>query len=73
MKMYMSRFNKEQLIADDQDKKITLIVLLGGIWPHHPFMLELSRKTPPTIRDFMDLADEYVNVEDILRALVGSR
>lgn len=44
------------MIADDQDEKITLAALLGGIWPRSPFMAKLVRRTPKTLREFMDRA-----------------
>lgn len=59
--MYLTIFNKERLTTDDQDEKITLVTLLGGIWPKTPFMTELARKTPSTLREFMDRAKDYVN------------
>ncbi|XP_042944808.1 uncharacterized protein LOC122278688 [Carya illinoinensis] len=34
LKAYLARFNKERLTTNDQDKKITLAALLGGVWPH---------------------------------------
>lgn len=73
LKAYLTRFNKEMLTTDDQDEKITLIALLGGIWPLSPLMVELARKTPSTLREFMDRVDNFVNAEDTLQALVDSR
>ncbi|XP_042988685.1 uncharacterized protein LOC122316215 [Carya illinoinensis] len=32
LKAYLSRFNKEQMTTDDQNEKIILATLLGGIW-----------------------------------------
>ncbi|XP_042944641.1 uncharacterized protein LOC122278527 [Carya illinoinensis] len=73
LKAYLSKFNKERLTTDDQDEKITLAALLGGIWPRSPFITELVRKTPSTLREFMDRADDYVNAEDMLQALLEPR
>ncbi|XP_042951892.1 uncharacterized protein LOC122289031 [Carya illinoinensis] len=70
LKAYLARFNKERLTTDDQDEKITLATLLGGLWPHSPFMAELARRTPSTLREFMDKADDFVNTDDTLQALV---
>ncbi|KAF5469159.1 hypothetical protein F2P56_013253 [Juglans regia] len=36
-------------------------------------MTELVRKTPSTLREFMDRADDYVNTEDTLQALLEPR
>lgn len=70
--MYLTRFNKEQFKMDDQNEKITLVALQGGIWSHNLCMLKLVRKISHTLKEFMDLVDEYVNAEDIFRAMVGS-
>lgn len=59
------------MTTNDQDEKITLAALLGGIWPKNPFMDELARKTPTTLREFMDWADEFINAEDTLKALTA--
>ncbi|XP_040992588.1 uncharacterized protein LOC121239400 [Juglans microcarpa x Juglans regia] len=70
LKTYLTRFNKERLTMDDQDEKITLAALLGGIWPWSLFMAELARRTPSTLRKFMDRAYDFVNSEDTLQALL---
>lgn len=51
MKTYVAKFNT----TDDQDEKITLAALLDCIWPQNPFMAEMARKTPATLREFMDM------------------
>ncbi|XP_018840683.1 uncharacterized protein LOC109006003 [Juglans regia] len=33
LKAYLSRFNKERMTMDDQNEKITMAALLGGVWP----------------------------------------
>lgn len=40
--------------TDEQDEKITLAVLLGGIWPRNPFMTELTKKKTDDVARFMD-------------------
>ncbi|XP_041010255.1 uncharacterized protein LOC121254329 [Juglans microcarpa x Juglans regia] len=45
LKSYLSRFNREHMTTDDQDEKITLAALLGGL-SHNPFMTEITWKTP---------------------------
>lgn len=59
--------------TDDQDKKITLVAFLGGIWPRNPFMTEIARWTPTTLREFMDQAYGFFNVEDTLETLTATR
>lgn len=73
LKMYLYHFNKEHLATDDQDKKIILVALLGDIWPLSPFMAEIARRTPGTLRDFMDRTDNFVNAKDTLRAFTMPR
>lgn len=73
MKTYFTRFNKECLTINDQDEKITLAALLGWVWPRSPFMAELARRTPLILREFMDKADDYINAENTLKALVALR
>ncbi|XP_040988981.1 uncharacterized protein LOC121236604 [Juglans microcarpa x Juglans regia] len=70
LKTYLTHFNKERLTTDNQDEKITLAALLGEIWPRNPFMAELDRKTPSTLREFLDRADDFVNPENTLKGLV---
>lgn len=43
------------------------------MWPRNPFMAELAQQTQSTLREFMDKADNYVNVEDTLYALIVLR
>ncbi|XP_040999521.1 uncharacterized protein LOC121245565 [Juglans microcarpa x Juglans regia] len=73
LKLYLSRFNRERMTTDNQDEKITLIALLGGIWPRNPFMPEIARKTPTKLRESMDWADRFINAEDTLEALMASQ
>lgn len=59
------------MTTEDQDKNITLVALLGGIWPQNPFMVEIARRTPTTLRKFLDRADIFFNVEDTFEALMA--
>lgn len=61
------------MTVDDHDQKIMLALLLGGISPRNPFMKELVRKTPTTLREFMDQAEDFVNAKDTLQALITLR
>lgn len=60
------------MTTDDQDEKITLASLLRGIWPRNPFMVEIARRTPTTLREFMDQADGFINAKDTLEAPTAS-
>lgn len=61
--VYIAQFNRERLTVDDQDEKILLVALLVDIWLRSPFMVELARKTPSTLREFMDRADNFFYTE----------
>lgn len=69
----MYRFNKENLATNDQVEKITLVMLLGGIWPLSLFMAEIVRRTLVTLWDFMDWVDDFINIDDNPRALTVPR
>ncbi|XP_040987743.1 uncharacterized protein LOC121235461 [Juglans microcarpa x Juglans regia] len=73
LKSYLARFNKERMTTDNQDEKITLATLLGGIWPRSQFMAELARQTFVTLREFMDQAENFINEENTLRTLTKPR
>ncbi|KAF5468932.1 hypothetical protein F2P56_013040 [Juglans regia] len=73
LKSYISRFDRECITTYDQDEKITLAALLGGIWPCNPFMTEIAQRTPTLLREFMDHADGFINAEDMLLALTAPR
>lgn len=36
LKAYLARFNKECMTANEEDEKITLAMMLGGVW--RPFL-----------------------------------
>lgn len=38
LKSYLSQFNRERMTTDSKDEKVTLVALLGGIWPRNSFM-----------------------------------
>ncbi|XP_040995117.1 uncharacterized protein LOC121241428 [Juglans microcarpa x Juglans regia] len=72
LKTYISRFNKECMTTDDQDENITLTTLLGRVCPQSQFMSELARRTQAMLREFMDQANNFINVEDTRWALTKS-
>ncbi|KAF5447315.1 hypothetical protein F2P56_032874 [Juglans regia] len=73
LKSYLSWFNKERMKTDDQDEKITLAALLRGVWPRNPFMMKIAQKTLTTLREFMDRANGFINMKDMLQALTAPR
>lgn len=70
LKLYLTRFNKEQMSTDVQYEKISL---LGGIWARNLFIMELARKNPTTLREFIDQVDGFINVENMLQVLTTPR
>lgn len=57
-------------MTNDQNDKITLVALLGGMWPQNLFMTDFPRKTPMTLQEFHDKVDRFINGEDTLWALI---
>lgn len=62
----MAQFSKEFLMTIDQDEKVTLVVLLGGVWLGNPFMPKLTRRKTNTLKKLMYKVDDFVNTKDIL-------
>lgn len=57
------------MTTNDKDEKITLVSLPGGVWPN----AKLVRRTPSIVPEFMDRANDFIDAEDKLRALIVSR
>lgn len=66
---YISRFNRERMTMDYQNEKITLVALLGGIWPQNSFIAEIARRALTKLREFMDQANGFINNEETFKAL----
>lgn len=64
---FMARFNHEKLTLDDLDEHVVLPTLLGGIWPHSPFMVKLACKMPVSIFDFTTKAEEFINTKETIK------
>lgn len=50
-----------------------LAALFGGIWSNSLFMAKLTRKMLATLQEFMVRMADFINVEDILKALIDPR
>lgn len=61
------------MTTGDQYEKIILVALLEGVWPKNPFLSKLARKTPMTLLEFIDRANNIVNVVDMLKAMTDFR
>lgn len=45
--------------------------LLRHVWPRSLFTANLARRTPMTLRGFMDRTNNFVNIEDTLQVLIA--
>lgn len=70
LKAYLTRFNKKCMITEDKDEKTTLVVLLGGVWLQSAFMAKLAKRTPMTLWEFMNQADNFINAKDTFRVQI---
>lgn len=71
LKNYLTHFNREWLTVEDQDEKITVAALLGGIWTESLFIVELAKKMPLTLKEFKDKVGDFVNSKNTLQALIN--
>lgn len=67
MKAYLAKFNKKLMTTNDQDEKITLE---GGVWPQNLFMVELAKRTPTMLQEFMNVVG-FKYAEDTLQVLIA--
>jgi flagellin-like hook-associated protein FlgL len=47
--------------------------LFQGLRPKGPLMANLAQRKPDNLMGLMDKVDEYINQEQTLRAMIGSR
>jgi hypothetical protein len=73
LREYLMRFNKEKMSVEDPKEDVVLFALLNGIRPDGGLMAELARKTPTRLQTFMDKAEEFMNGEETIKALMESR
>jgi ribonuclease HI len=67
LKDYLQRFNKERVEAEDMSESVVLTAAINGLHHKGPFVLELAKKTPTTLREFMEKAEEFINQEEMMR------
>jgi hypothetical protein len=67
LKDYLQRFNKERVEAEEMSESVVLTAAINGLWHKGPFVLELAKKTPTTLREFMEKAEEFINQEEMVR------
>jgi hypothetical protein len=67
LKDYLQRFNKERVEAEEMSESVVLTAAINGLWHKGPFVLELAKKTPTTLQEFMEKAEEFINQEEMVR------
>ncbi|XP_059446479.1 uncharacterized protein LOC132178030 [Corylus avellana] len=74
LKDYMLRFNWEKFTVESPNEQIVLSALMHGIKTDGPLMAELAWKpTLGTLRQFMNKAEEFINQEETISALMKSK
>lgn len=73
LKDHIHRFNQVKLTVEDVPKNLVLVAVLNGLSPKGPFILELGKKTPVTLQEFMDKAKAFVSLEEAMNAFVESK
>jgi hypothetical protein len=48
-------------------ESVVLTAAINGLWHKGPFVLELAKKTPTTLQEFMEKAEEFINQEETMR------
>jgi len=69
----MAQFNREKMTVEDPTKNMVFAALYWGISPKEPLMKKLARKQPSTLQGLMVKVEEYINEEEMLKAMDISR
>jgi hypothetical protein len=67
LKDYLQRFNRERVEAEDMSESVVLTAAINGLWHKGPFVLELAKRTPTTLQEFMEKAEEFISQEEMMR------
>jgi hypothetical protein len=70
LRSYIAQFNEKNLTIDGPGMRVVLLTLLGGIWPHIPFMAKVARKLPQHLDELTAKGEEFINVEEFIKAFV---
>ncbi|XP_059446601.1 uncharacterized protein LOC132178164 [Corylus avellana] len=74
LKDFMLWFNREKLTVESLNEQTVLLALMHGIKADGPLMAELARKpTLGTLRQFTHKAEEFINQEETVSALIKSK
>jgi len=70
LKDYIMRFNQDKLATENLTEELIFAALYQGIRNNGPLMAELARKLPYSVQEFMDKAEEFINQEETLWAML---
>ncbi|XP_059441921.1 uncharacterized protein LOC132174251 [Corylus avellana] len=74
LKEFMLRFNQEKLMIENPPEQTVLDALMHGVRAEGPLMAELSKSTKlVTLGQFIKKADEYINQEETVKALMKNQ
>ncbi|XP_059436631.1 uncharacterized protein LOC132169648 [Corylus avellana] len=74
LKDYLLRFNREKLAVEGTNEQTVLSALMHGIQIEGPLMAELSKRPKTgTLRLFNSKAEEFINQEETISALLKSK
>jgi hypothetical protein len=71
LKEFLQRFNQARLTTESLTEEFVHSALYQGIRKDGPLMADLARKPTRYLHEFMERADEFINQEETLRALLG--
>jgi hypothetical protein len=74
LKDFMLRFNKEKLMVESPNDQMVLSTLMHGVRANRLLMAKMEKKLMMfTFRQFLDKTKEYINEEELIRALMKSQ
>lgn len=73
LKDFVMRFNQAKLFAESPANEMVYVSLYQGIRVDGPLMAQLAHRQPETLLQFMDKVEEFINQEETLPAIIGSR
>jgi len=71
LKEFLQRFNQARLTTESPTEEFVHSALYQGIRKDGPLVADLARKPTRYLHEFMERADEFINQEETLRALLG--
>jgi hypothetical protein len=71
LKEFLQRFNQARLTTESPTEEFVPSALYQGIKKDRPLMADLARKPTSYLHEFMERADEFINQEETLLALLG--